>query len=686
MILSAAELATLWCLPTADFADRVERVMAQWLPPPANAFIDPQNPAHLSMGLGERSDGSWAPIGMPYDMFRFIAWITAPMGRGKSVMLLNYMQGLLRAGAGFMGLDCKAKDLVNTTLPIIPLGREKDVTIVNLEGSRITGEDLRPGMNLLSPTLAKSLGLDPSMMASTVLDIFPTLDPRFNEAVGIKQFANFGMLALLGGEPQPTLMHLIRFFGDEDYRAQVVGRLPGAFIQVQDFWDRRFPEMPQTQQASLASFERRLDQLMSFPELQAMLVAPSCSIDLRKIMDNNGILLMGVSASQGQIASIAITLLLTQLRLAALSRTNVPEAQRPDWPIIVDEVQVIANDNIPLFKTMLSQFRSMRIGQVYVHQGLSQLVSEVMGALADNAGTRVILGCEADDASTYAGLYRALGLTQTDFTQMEVHPVHNYALHQYLKLAGRGNLFSAQPLPKPELIQEDAPPPVYRNWRTLMAPAANSRERDLDASILRFHELAKVRWDEAVQRLGAVCMHNPAAFDAFCARTKAHRLARRQFILDHPGCVRMDPDLDGIEAIQQQKVDRIRILSDLGSGVPKLETEAMAFALLMASREASAVRKERAEAAAEAKKAAKKGGGSVPPHRAAPTGPLGAPTAEELMQQDTVAALAAERDRATRTQLDTIPTLDELMAARGKRRAADDLVGGFEGFEPDADA
>lgn len=393
MHLSAAELATLWHLPTADHGDLVERVAARWLPAPANAFIDERDVRQIAMGEARKSDGTWAPVGFSYDRLRFIQWITAPMGRGKSELLRNILKGLLKADAGFLALDCKAKDLVNTTLPLIPMSREGDVVLIDLEGSTDTGEDLRVSMNLLSPSLGRSLGVEPSMMASIILGIFATLDPNFSSAVGIQQFANMGMLALLGGESMPTLLHLIRFFGDEDYRAQVCSRLSGAYLHVADFWGRRFAEMPETQKNSLASFERRLDRMLSFPELQAMLIAPGCSVDLRKLMDTRGIVLMGISASQGDIATVAITLLLTQLRLAALSRTNVPEANRPDWPIIIDEVQVVANSNADLFKVMLSQFRSMRIGQILVHQGLSQIGGEVMGPLADNAAHRVIFGC-----------------------------------------------------------------------------------------------------------------------------------------------------------------------------------------------------------------------------------------------------------------------------------------------------
>jgi hypothetical protein len=432
--------------------------------------------------------------------------------------------------------------------------------------------------------------------------------------------------------------------------------------------------MPETQKSSLASFERRLDRMLSFPELQAMLVAPGCSVDLRKLMDNNGILLMGISASQGDIATVAITLLLTQLRLAALSRTNVPEAQRPDWPMIIDEVQIVANANADLFKVMLSQFRSMRIGQILVHQGLSQIGGEVMGSLSDNAAHRVIFGCEANDAGTYAGIYGGQGLTRDDFVGMDVHPRHGYAMHAYLRFQG-GPLLSVKPLPMAEALTEAAPEPVYVDWRTVRAPATSAQDKQLDDQIARFQQMARVNWDAAVERIGLAALKQPALFDRYCARTKAHRLAQRQFILDNPGCIRMDADLPDPEARRvDQKIRRIKILSALGNGVPRLETTALAWSLLMAGRDASEVRKQRAEEEKAAKAAAKKGGKKTPAggSRTPQTAPANAADLHAPVTGDTKAPGGSE------TPQPRYPTFDELSQARGWKRDAGDVVEGME--------
>jgi hypothetical protein len=661
MKLSAAEIGSLWSPPTEATADRIERVMARWIDAPSKAFVSPDDPRNLIFGLGKRSDGTWAPVGIDYADLRYVMHITAPMGRGKSEWIKSsLLAGLFRANAGFMAVDCKGTDLVNTTLPLIPLDREKDVTILDLGGTTLTGEDLRASMNLVSPSFGRSLGLRSSQLASTVLGIFSTLDSRFDEAVGIKQFANMGVLALLEGEPRATMMHLIRFFGDEDYRTDVCSRI--RTMQVKDFWDRRFPEMPDGQKSSLASFERRLDQLLTFPELSAMLVAPGCSIDMRKLMDNRGILLAGIRATEGQIASIAVTLLLTQMVLAALSRSNVPEEQRPDWPVIIDEAQIVFGQNPGMAPIMFSQLRAFRIGQVVIHQNLDQLAN-IMPVLSGNAQNRLILGAELLDAAKYGSDYNALGLSKTDFVNMPRFK------QQYVKLYGAGNLFAARMLPLAKPLEEDSPEPVYVNWKTVRAPATSSRDKEIDGAIDRFKELARVNWDEAVQRLGMLCMQKPFAYDAFCARTRAHREAQRSFIINYPGCIPMDPELPGEHARLMQKETRIRSLSALGSGVPKLETEALQFALLYETRLGSDRRAEREVAAAQAKKSARKGGSSrSKTEHTADAGAFVAPPAEAHARLLAGAVPGTDSpSEPPRTTAKRVPTLAEMRAEREEK-------------------
>lgn len=674
MHITSTELATLWGLPPGQASDLLESVAARWLPPPAKAFVDLNQARMLHLGDGQKSDGSWSPIGMTYDQLRYVLWVTAPMGRGKSEWLKVLFTGLFNAGSGLLALDCKGTDLVNGTIPLIPDDREQDVAILDLNGVRLNGDHLFASMNLLSGDFGRSLNIDYDTQASTVLSFFASLDDRFDSAPGMQNFATMGMLALIEGEPNATLQHLVRFYADEDYRGEVCERITNA--PVKDFWLSRFPEMGSQDTGSLTSFQRRIDLLLTYPAIASLTVAPGCSINLREMMDRRGILLAGISAKDGKIASIAATLLLTQMTLGALSRTNVPESQRPDWPVVIDEAQIVFEKNPGMAPVIFSQLRAMRIGTCVVHQNIEQL-KNIVGVLGGNAQNRLILGAEMEDATTYGNNYRALGVQKEDFLNMERFE------HQYLKLYGTdAQLFSARMPPMVRAPAQTVHPRSFHNWRTVQARATSPSDQRLDRAMAEFKELAVYRPNDAVHRLGEIAMRDPQAYGAYCQRTRAHRAAQRAAILANPGSI---PD----------KEQRIRTLSALHIGVPRIETQALQWALLMQARQAQEARK----AQDESDKAAKKAGGSSKKKAPASVAPMDDLRSAEQpftitatdggariqVQQPTTASApesgaAGPGARARTGDTQPLPSLDDLLKERGARRSADDVATGFELF------
>lgn len=668
-VLSVAEMATLWHPPSRDIGNRIQRLTSKWPTPPAKAFLPPDSKNAIVFGLGRKSDGTWKPVGFSYDNLRYVVHMTAPMGRGKSEMLKNIFDDIMAAGAPCFTFDFKGTALIKDCIPLVPLEREKDVVIVNIGKSLITGQDLRVSMNLLAPSLARNLGVDFSKMAATILQIFKALDPKFDQAVGIKQFANYGMLALLEGEPRATMMHLIRFFADEVYRLQVCSNV--RTLQVKDFWERRFDEMPEGQKTSLAGFERRLDQMLTYPELASMLVAPGCSVDMRHMMDNNGILMAGIKATEGQIASLVSTLLLTQLTVAALSRDNIPEHQRKDVPVIIDEAQIPFGDNPDLANVIFSQLRSFHIGTLVVHQNEEQL-RQCMAVLGGNAQTRVILGAEVIDAKKYGSNYSAQGLSAGDFVNMPLHE------QLYVKLYGTsGGLFAARMLPMVEEKDHPVLPMVDHNWQEVRADAHNAYEQHIDQAIDRIYGLSEDNWDGAVETLGAM---EPEQLEEFSARTKMHRMAQRQFILDNPGCIHAHEESDELERKRSMKNRRIRILSDLQAGIPRLETSALQWSILMSARGAVSEPKEKRNSKRSPGARTQVTAPIAVPGLAAPLPPI-QPIPTLLAHSFAPAPVHANQNEDAAPVLTRLPTIHELMAERGKRRPAQDVVDGLDDLE-----
>jgi hypothetical protein len=663
MTLSIPEITELWRLASPEIADLIQKVAARWIAPPNDAFIDVSDKRYIQLGWGRKSDGSWAPIGLRHDALRFVAWITAAMGRGKSEYLKNIFKQLLSAGIGFFALDCKGLDLINDTIPLIPLAMEGKVAIFDMEGMQVNGDHLVPAMNLLAPEFGRSLGITPDVQASALLNFFAALDPYFEQSPAMQNFAKMALLALIEGERRATMQHVQRFLEDETYRAQVCAVITNE--PVKDFWLGRFPEMSATDKGPLTALKRRLDLLLAYPALAAMTVAPRCSINLRELMDQGGILLAGMSAKDGEVVKIGATLLVVQAIMAGLSRTNASGDEdadgfcpaRPDFHLFIDEAHMILNGNGSLARALLSQLRAMRLGIVVVNQVMGQFGEQLLSDLR-GVQYRVILGAEMEDATIYASDYKALGLTKEDFLYMEKHK------HQRLKFLGLDRLFSAKMLGRVTKLQEPPPAPVYENWRTIQAPARSDEERRLDGAIQWFKALYVLNPNGAIRKLGQLCLADPDAYQVYCERTRAHRQAQRAFILRNPGAI---PD----------KAQRIRTLSALWVGVPVLETRALQWALLEQARQARAER----AAAEESEKGSKRGGrgqgggqGARPASAAAGAPKPPQPAAPPVVLPGANTPLTVEAAPGEMNLDQLMAERDQALAQRVRRRSQDELA------------
>jgi len=576
MVWMLSDLHTVWAIGSTDSA-KITRQTAKWIAPPASAFVPtPPPPGVVVFGNGQRMDGTWHPVGVHYDQFRFICWVTAPMGRGKSVFLLRIMDTCLNAKGGFCFIDCKARDLIDSSvLPMIPLHREADVRLIDPIGVRIGGQPMHVTMNLLSREFWQTLGLSVEAVEPMVTAAIGALDPFFNRAPAMQVFAKMGMLAVLYGADQPSLGTLLRFFTDEAYRTEVCSRpvfaLNPDIRHIARYWLQEFPNQTAAEKSPLNAFCRRLYKFLA--GMRPIFAAPGCSVRLRESMDQGHIVLMGVSGGAGEDMRVFLSFFLQQFVLSAMSRGAI----RPDYPLIVDEVHIIADANVDILQVMLSQLRSYRIGQVYVHQNIGQLNDAVLEPLQGNAGYRVILGCEGVDAQRMAQIYSDSGLVAADFSGMEVHPVGGYALHAYVKFQNSG-LFSIRPGGPPPPLNDPPYPDVDTDWTTIRAPRSDpsdARLDDLYETVCSLQQTGKEGEQQAILMLADLATSDPAAFEAYCVRSAAHRAAQRAWIIENPGCI---PPPDPTAAPEQQQADRkrqrITILSALASYVPKVETMA----------------------------------------------------------------------------------------------------------------
>ncbi|MBI4122266.1 MAG: TraM recognition domain-containing protein, partial [Parcubacteria group bacterium] len=120
-------------------------------------------------------------------------------------------------------------------------------------------------------------------------------------------------------------------------------------------------------------------------------------------------------------------MLITKIQLAAMERVRIPEEERVDFYLYVDEFQNFATDS---FASILSEARKYRLNLLLAHQYVGQLVTDVSTKVRDavfgNVGTMIMFRIGAADAEFLENEF------DPEFTPQDMVNLPNYCI--YLKL------------------------------------------------------------------------------------------------------------------------------------------------------------------------------------------------------------------------------------------------------------
>ncbi|PIS18056.1 hypothetical protein COT54_01335, partial [Candidatus Collierbacteria bacterium CG09_land_8_20_14_0_10_46_12] len=104
------------------------------------------------------------------------------------------------------------------------------------------------------------------------------------------------------------------------------------------------------------------------------------AFDFRKVMDEGKILLINLAKGRiGEENSAFLGLILVpKILVAAMSRQDIPESERRDFNLYVDEFQNFAT---PDFATILSEARKYHLNLIVANQFIGQIDEEVKNAV-----------------------------------------------------------------------------------------------------------------------------------------------------------------------------------------------------------------------------------------------------------------------------------------------------------------
>jgi hypothetical protein len=196
---------------------------------------------------------------------------------------------------------------------------------------------------------------------------------------------------------QAKLEDILRILTDPHYRERIVAELEDPILKA--FWLYEFDKMHDRQRnEAIAPILNKVGQFVTSPLVRRVVNVKKSTIDIEQIMNEGKILLVNVS--QGKLgednASLLGAMIITQLQLAAMNRVYLPEEQRKDFFLYIDEFQNFATT---AFIKILSEARKYRLNLILANQYIAQVPEEVRAAIFGNAGNMLSFNVGADDAS-----------------------------------------------------------------------------------------------------------------------------------------------------------------------------------------------------------------------------------------------------------------------------------------------
>ena len=392
-----------------------------------------------------------ATFGIKQDDRRRHVYIIGKTGMGKTSMMENMAIQDIHNGHGMCFIDPHG-ETVERLLDRIPSHRINDVIYFNPADT-----DYPMAFNILE-------SVDPNykhLVASGLMGVFTKIWAGVWSA-RMEYILGNTILALLDS-PGNTMLGIARMLVDRDYRKKIIDHIKDPVVK--SFWMNEYANYnDKFRNEAIAPIQNKVGQFLSSAIIRNIVAQPKTTLDLRKIMDEQKILLVNLSKGRlGEDNSALLgAMLITKLQLAAMSRVDIPEEERKDFYLYVDEFQNFATES---FATILSEARKYRLNLIIAHQYIGQLITEkstkVRDAVFGNVGTMVMFRVGSADA---------------EFLEIEFDPIFTPGdlinlpkYHVYVKLLIDGvtsNPFSAKTLP-----------PMYQKTDSAERVIRVSRER-----------------------------------------------------------------------------------------------------------------------------------------------------------------------------------------------------------------
>jgi len=440
MLLNAEELASIYHFPNKG----IETPNILWLsakdaPAPANL---PTEGTFLGQSIyrGEQKN-----VFIKEDDRRRHIYAIGKTGTGKTTLYTGMAIADIRAGKGVCYIDPHG-DAISEIINHIPKERINDLVIFD------PSDIERPsGLNLLEWKKPEQK----DFLVQELTQIFYKLfDPGKTGIVG-PQFEHWlrnAALTLMNDPKGGTIIEIPRLFTDDDFREQKIAKVQDPIVL--QFWKKQMAQTADFHKSEMLNyFTSKFGRFMTNDMMRNVIGQAKSAFDFREIMDSGKIFLVNLSKGKvGEVNSNLLGMILVaKLQMAAMSRADIPEEQRRDFYLYVDEFQNFATEN---FEQILSEARKYHLALNITNQYVAQLEEPIRDAVFGNIGTLISFRIGASDAEFIEKEFAPV------FTHEDLINVDKY--HAYIKLLIDG--VASKPFSMKTIKYEYQVNPAYGQW------------------------------------------------------------------------------------------------------------------------------------------------------------------------------------------------------------------------------
>lgn len=389
-VLNADELATIFHFPNLALSGIKNIAWGQSLigePPsnlPTSLNLSEEEKIKINFFARTQFKNSDAVFGIKQEDRRKHMYIIGKTGTGKSTLIANMAVSDMKNKHGLAVIDPHG-DLCNILLDYVPSHRINDIAYLDPSD---TDHPFH-----LNPLEVKNPA-HKELVASGIVSIFYKLY-HYSWGPRLEYILRNTILTLLE-VPDSTFLMVPEILTNNNFRQKVVDKLSDQVLK--NFWLNEFNKMGENMRIeSIMPILNKVGQFLSSPMIRNIIGHPHSTIDLEDAMNNGKIILLNLS--QGKLGEDSSALLgamfITKLQLAAMNRVNIPESERKDFYLYVDEFQNFATIS---FVKILSEARKYRLNLALANQYTFQLPEEISKAIFGNVGTLISFLVGADDS------------------------------------------------------------------------------------------------------------------------------------------------------------------------------------------------------------------------------------------------------------------------------------------------